>query len=164
MKQKIYSGFKVFSILYLFAILIWNSFFTFTPSTITQLIIIDKIEKGSYSPQFFDYFRPFDMKIKVKSRNIDNIYASSSDLTQVDLTKTKSIWVNIKCVEASSWKEFFMFGFKFNYRLVDIPKVTENLKNDSIEWTYQMIVVVIMFLIIFAFLLLGVLSKKNSAD
>jgi hypothetical protein len=164
MKQKIYSGFKVFSILYLFAILMWNSFFTFTPSTITQLIIIDKVEKGSYSPELFDYFSPYDMKIKVQSRNIDYIYGSSSDFTQVDLNKTKSIWVNIKCVEASSWREFFTFGFKFNYRLVDILEVTENLKNDSIEWTYQMIVGIVILLIIFSFLLLGILTKNKSAD
>jgi hypothetical protein len=155
----------IMTILYLFGIVIWNSMYTFISDRKHQKIQIENIEQGKYSPTFFDYFSPYDRRISIDNDLIGHIYAES-DMKNFNTIKTgDSVWMEIRCVEASSWKGFFLFSFKFNYELMDLPDSTkETLENDSLKWTTNLLIGLPILLFVFgAFFYENIKKRRQQA-
>jgi hypothetical protein len=148
-----------FFVFYIASIIVWNTVYTNIPDKLLQNIEIEKIEKGDYSTSIF--FSSYDYRIKVKNKHINYLYVKSSKKNFDLLKEGNSYWIYIECLEAANWADFFTFNINFNYKIISIPKQTNNnFEEDSLIWTAELYVFIGFILILLIGLAFKYIKKK----
>jgi hypothetical protein len=157
-----YLGLGIF--FYLLATFVWNSYFTHIPDELTKKVQIESVEEGEFSPTIWDYFSPYDRKITTNITEMNAIFAES-DMDNFELIQEgETVWVNVECVEASSWRDVFLFGLNFNYEITSIPDQNSELTDDSLTWTSDVWVLLGMLLLIPLGFIYSKFKKTKSTD
>ncbi len=161
-KSYLNSALPILSVLYFFAIIFWNATKTQLPDPLIQKVKIVSVEKGDYYSSWFETNGPFNQKIVVNHKDIGDLYCNSNLKGYSQIEAGKELLLKIECIEASSWKGFFTFDRKFNYRLVSIPPQNKSsFEEDSLIFTTDFWIVSSIFSLIVIYLLAGSLIKKK---
>lgn len=157
--KKLLSSIVIYGIIaWIIALFSYNSIFTVDNDSVIRKVHVEKIEKGEYSTNIFNYFNPYDRKITVSDQKIAAIFAQS-DIKGFDQIKEKdSVWVELYCLESNSWLDFLLMSFNFNYELFAIPNQNDTTLTESdliftsSFWFHVVIVLIIAIALFYAYI------------
>lgn len=149
-------------IIYIFLAIAWNLTRTDLPDPCYQNVYIKKIEKGEYFNSWFSLHGPFSRKLLVNNENINSIYADHNLFQKLNIKQGENYWFKISCLQAPSWLDFFSFNKRFDYELISIPNQKDKtLKQDSLLWTWNTYVFLLVAFTITVGVLYNMVSQKS---
>lgn len=159
-----YSGIiKVILLIWFLALMGYNSIFTIAPDTVIRKVHVEKIEKGAFSTNIFNYFSPYDRKITVSDKHIGAIYAESDIEGFEKISVGDSAWVKLYCLESSSWGDFLLFRLNFNYELFSIPDQKDrNLTQDELIFTVDFWIHLAIVFLMFLGLIYALIKREKA--
>jgi hypothetical protein len=152
---------KIVFVLYCLAIIFWNATKTDLPDPLFQKVKIVSLEKGEYYTSWFETTGPFNQKILVNHKDIGGLFCNSKQKGFNQIVAGKELLLQIECIEATSWWDFFTFGRNFNYRLVSIPNQKNSIEVDSLIFTTNFWVVSSIISVFAFFYLFGRFIKNK---